>query len=119
MTDESPAQAAARLSRLLDVERGALLDGDLDRLTGLGDEKAALVAALNDAPHAATPDLLPVQVKLQRNQALLDGAMEGIRGVAARMAAFRRIKRAFDTYDAQGQRQTIRGQVARRMEKRA
>lgn len=119
MTRDATLRIVARLSRLLDAERAALLSGDLDRMAALSDEKQALVGALNAASTASPPDLVPLRAKMQRNQALLDGALEGIRDVAARMATMRRIGRSFETYDSHGRTQTIRGEVARRMEKRA
>jgi len=56
---------------------------------------------------------------MTRNQSLLDGALQGIRSVAARMANYRQIRKSMDTYDGQGRKHTIPGEVARTVQKRA
>jgi len=50
---------------------------------------------------------------------LLDGALEGIRRVASRMAAIRQVRRSLATYDETGKRRTIDGTMAHNIEKRA
>jgi hypothetical protein len=40
--------------------------------------------------------------KVRRNQELLNNALEGIRKVARRMAAFRRVQASLETYDKNG-----------------
>ena len=52
-------------------------------------------------------------------QLLLDGALEGIRNVANRLADLRRLRHSFDTYDSRGRKSTIEGHVVRHVEKRA
>jgi len=117
MTD-SQARLAARLDALLETERAALLRGDLKSIALGVAEKERLIAAFEalDAPQAGLADL---QAKLIRNQALFDGALQGIRSVALRIASFRHIRKSMDTYDRQGRKQTIFGDIARRVEKRA
>lgn len=108
-----------QLDILLEDERGALLRGDLSQLMALTAEKERLVDALNALDSAPTGDLRAVQGKLTRNQALLDGALQGIRSVAARLAAHRRIRRSLDTYDQSGRKHSIPGDIAHNLEKRA
>jgi len=119
MTNESASEIVTALDTLLEAERTALLDGTLDRMPALLEEKARLIDALK----ALNPDdgemLDDLKTKIVRNQALLDGALQGIRQVAGRLAALRRLRHSFDTYDQSGHRQTIDGEVARRVEKRA
>src|SRR6056297_3513111 len=86
-----------RLDDLLESERSSLLSGNLER----------------------GPELESVHRKLMRNQELLDGALDGIRKVAARMAAMRQVRQSLETYDQRGKRQTIDGAVVRKIEKRA
>ena len=93
------------LDALLEEERGALIAGDLDRIAALVDRKADLVAGLAGAAPDARA-LVPLRRKLQRNQALLDGALEGIRTVAARVSTLRDVGGALETYDRNGRRQT-------------
>jgi len=119
MAAETTADFLSALDDLLDHERAALLGGDLDRMPGLLGRKTALIDALDTMDAVARPDLEGLKGKVMRNQALLDGALEGIRQVAARIASLKRMRVGFDTYDASGRRRTIEGDVVRRMEKRA
>lgn len=119
MTAEPAQEIINRLDELLELERTALLQGDLDRIPTFLEEKESLIDRLNQLEPDANADLQDLQLKFERNQALLDGALQGIRKVAARMAAFRRIRRSLETYDESGRKQTIQGEVERRVEKRA
>lgn len=119
MTDRSLQDMIDRLDILLDRERRCLLEGDLDGIAPIAEEKERLIDALNASDPADGPALAPLQDKVARNQLLLDGALQGIRKVAARLAALRRIRRSLETYDARGRKQTIEGEVDRRVEKRA
>ncbi len=108
-----------RLDRLLESERAALLAGDLETIGTLLDHKEALIDAFNALEPERTEGLEGLQRKVLRNQALLDGALEGIRKVAARMAEMRRVRTTLDTYDQAGRKRTIDGAAPRRIEKRA
>ena len=119
MTSETTQQTIDALDSLLERERRALMEGDLDFLAGLFDEKKTLIDTLNGSGEAAAANLKQLQVKALRNQTLLDSALQGIRSVATRMSALHRIRQSLDTYDESGQRRTIEGQTGRTMEKRA
>ncbi|MEO3413237.1 flagellar protein FlgN [Roseovarius sp. CAU 1744] len=119
MTTDKSQEIINRLDSLLELERQALLQGDLDKIPALLEEKEALIDDLNENIPEEKTGLQELQVKVERNQALLDGALHGIRKVAARMAAFRRIRRSLETYDESGRKRTIQGDVERRVEKRA
>lgn len=119
MTDDEAARIMSALDDLLEAERAALLDGDLDRMPALLGEKAALVEDLNTLDPGDRPAMGALREKVSRNQALLDGALQGIRQVAGRVAALRQLQQSFDTYDESGRRRTIEGDVVRRFEKRA
>ena len=119
MTHESAQSIVDQLDDLLERERAALLDGNLDQIPILLTEKEELIDTLNALEPEGDQDLNDLQAKVERNQVLLDGALQGIRKVAARMAAFRRIRRSLETYDEKGCKQTIQGDVERRVEKRA
>ncbi|WP_323767706.1 flagellar protein FlgN [Antarctobacter sp.] len=107
-----------RLKTLLDAERTALLNGDFDRLSDLMEEKQALADVLAERPLTAS-DVAPLRDGLRRNQELFDQAMAGIRNVAARIGDLNRARRATDTYDAHGKRQTIDAPASKRLERRA
>lgn len=119
MTDDPTQKLIDRLDSLLEDERRALLTGNLEAIGLLLRRKEALIDALNDLTPRAEAGLQALQGKVARNQALLDGALQGIRTVAGRMAAFRRIRRSLETYDAEGRKTTILGEVEHKVEKRA
>jgi len=119
MTKATPQQLIDQLDTLLEKEREALLVGDLDKVTEIAVSKEELIDALNRLSPKDQTSLEALQEKVTRNQVLLDGALQGIRKVASRLAALRRIRKSMDTYDASGRKQTIQGEVDRRMEKRA
>lgn len=108
-----------KLDALLDVERRALLDGDLAALAGIVEEKETLIDDLNRAEFADGKTLSPVNDKVKRNQALLEQALSGIRTVARRLADIRQTRKSFDTYDRQGHKNRIQGDVDSSVEKRA
>jgi hypothetical protein len=108
-----------RLDDILDHERAALLKGDLDTIMRLAPAKEALIDALNGTADAEEADLEGLQGKVTRNQVLLSGTLQGIRKVATRIAALRRIRKSLETYDASGRKQTIEGEIDHQVEKRA
>ncbi|EEE37662.1 hypothetical protein RKLH11_1498 [Rhodobacteraceae bacterium KLH11] len=107
------------LEELLDVERAALVHGDLADLDRLMPEKENLIGAINDLQVLESDDLIRVQKKAARNQALLNSAAEGIRAVADRMTELRRVRQEFSTYDAAGQRNGFAVRSRAKLEKRA
>ena len=118
MTAETEDLIIRKLDALLEEERAALLGGDLERIGAGVAEKERLIDALN-AAQDRQHDLTALQAKVVRNQGLLDGALQGIRSVAARMATYRQVRKSMDTYDGQGRKYTIPGEVARTVQKRA
>lgn len=104
---------------LLDEERQALLDGNLEQIERLSERKESLMDDLNSQ---SSPDIelySELNTKVLRNQALLKSSMAGIRKVADRLAAMRQIKNSLDLYDAKGRRQKIDLIRNRAVEKRA
>ncbi|HKL54983.1 MAG TPA: flagellar export chaperone FlgN [Roseovarius sp.] len=119
MTQDDMQTLIDRLDKLLETERTALLAGDLETIGTLLAQKERLIDRFNALEGAREPDLAGLQQKVQRNQVLLDGALEGIRRVASRMAAIRQVRRSLATYDETGKRRTIDGTMAHNIEKRA
>lgn len=107
------------LDGLLDAERRALLSGDLDALSRLYDQKAALIDAINANESIEADALRALRGKLGRNQALLNSALEGIRAVANRLAETRQVRQTLSTYDQSGKRRQIPGARRLTLEKRA
>lgn len=119
MTNSKSQDIIHALDDLLEKERTALLEGNLDIITRLLSEKENLIDHLN-ASEASLPEALDMlQGKVQRNQALLDGALQGIRAVANRMGSLRRIRKSLDTYDESGRKTTIHVRQDNKVEKRA
>ncbi len=108
-----------KLDALLEQERAFLLEGDLEGLGTLMPAKEKLVDLLLGDVQNNREKIRPLEGKLQRNQLLLDGALEGIRSVAARLAALRQVRSALDTYDAQGQKKRVEMEPSPNFEKRA
>lgn len=108
-----------KLDALLDVERQALLDGNLQALADIVDDKEQLIDALNKAEMNSNEELSPINDKVERNQMLLEQALNGIRSVARKLADIRQAKRTFDTYDRQGQKNRIEADAETSVEKRA
>lgn len=119
MTDESPDILIEAVEKILDRERLALIRGDLDRLHRLLPEKTSLIDRLNDLDQIEHSALQHVQDKLQRNQVLLNSAMEGIRAVAERMSALRQIRQGLDIYDPSGRKRRFAADLPHTVEKRA
>lgn len=107
------------LDDLLDAERAALLKGRVEDVSRLHARKEALIDALNQSEFEDPDILTPLHNKVKRNQALLDSALDGIRSVARRLAAIRRVRQSLDTYDAFGKKTTVDIGKGGAVEKRA
>lgn len=119
MPNKSEHDLIKSLEEVLDLERNALVTGDLDRLNHMAPEKEKLIGAINDLEVIDSDELIGVQKKVDRNQALLNSAAEGIRAVAGRMAELRRVRQEFSTYGADGQRSDFTVRSHAKLEKRA
>lgn len=119
MTNDGIHKPIDDLNTLLDRERVALLDGDLEAIATLLESKEVLIDQLNTQAPPSRAIMLNLQGKLARNQELLDGALQGIRKVAARMAAVHRIRRNLETYDKSGRKSEVPGIIEHTVEKRA
>ncbi|MGR3761358.1 flagellar biosynthesis protein FlgN [Roseobacteraceae bacterium NS-SX3] len=119
MTEQTPQQLIDELDSILNRERAALMEGQLDKLGELLERKEAVIGALNSATDLERGALAHVQDKVARNQQLLDSAMDGIRAVAARMADLRRVRRGLDIYDKAGRKTSYGTRGSLSLEKRA
>ncbi|MEP1767163.1 MAG: flagellar biosynthesis protein FlgN [Sulfitobacter sp.] len=108
-----------KLATLLEQERLLLLDGNLEGLGKLLPEKEKLMDGLLEGEETPAQVFLPLEGKLNQNQLLLNGAMEGIRAVSERLAALRHVRTSLDTYDANGRRQQVTMQGKSQVEKHA
>lgn len=119
MPHETEVQIVEDLNAILEKERSALLLGEIAMMTSLITEKERLVNSLNALDKQPIQGLNNLHQKLLRNQALLNGTLQGIRTVTARLAAHRRIRRSMDTYDQHGRKLCILGEITHNVEKHA
>ncbi len=119
MPTKSEPDLLRSLEEVLDLARNALVQGDLDQLGHMMPEKEKLIGAIADLEVRESDELIRLQKKVERNQALLNSAASGIRAVADRMAEMRRVRSEFSTYGADGRRSgfAVRGHA--KLEKRA
>lgn len=119
MTTAASQDVIDELDQLLERERAALLAGDLDTIARILDLKEALIDRINGFDATDHAPLGRLREKLGRNQALLVGAMEGIRAVADRMADLRRVRLGLETYDKSGRRHRHQPGIPGTVERRA
>jgi flagellar biosynthesis/type III secretory pathway chaperone len=119
LTDQTPQAIIDALDVLLEEERGALTNGELDKLEGILARKEDLFDQLNSMTDVDHEALDSVQSKVSRNQALLGSAMQGIKAVANRMAELRKVRKGLDVYNRSGQRTSFATTGSLKLEKRA
>lgn len=119
MTHQNPQDLIDELGTLLDRERRALVEGDLELLGRMLAQKQGLIDRINTLDSLERNSLAQVHDKVTRNQELLNSAMEGIRAVANRMADLRRVRHSLETYDQLGHKTRIATQGHYNVEKRA
>tara|TARA_R110002012_G_scaffold191317_1_gene359060 strand:- start:232 stop:615 length:384 start_codon:yes stop_codon:yes gene_type:complete len=108
-----------KLDDLLELEREALLAGNIDGVTRRLPEKERLMNSLEAFELTDESKLDPLKRKAERNQRLLESALEGLRAVTNRISALRRIRETLETYDQSGRRTTISETRGSQVEKRA
>lgn len=119
MSDQAEKDILESLESLLALEERALLEGQLEEILRLAQEKEALIEKLDTLKAHDGAQMEMLRNRVMRNQSLLDGTLQGIRQVAARVATIRQLRKTLETYDDKGRKQTIDGEVNRRMERRA
>ena len=119
MTRDRENQIIERLDSLLERERLSLLSGNIAEVEHLVESKERLIDELHALMMRETGELRSLHTKFKRNQALLDGTLQGIRSAAARLAAHRQLRRSMNTYDKNGRKLSIVPDATRNVEKRA
>lgn len=110
------SRASKKLIDLLDAERKALLGGDLPAAIALTERKEVLAAKLEaEAPDADA--VRAVQVRAQRNAALLAAALKGAQAAREKITAILEAK-PFTTYGSDGRSMSL-GQGGGDFERRA
>jgi len=119
MTHKTLQSTIDALDELLDAERSALLSGHLDEVSGLHARKEKLIDTLNQLDADDHANLKTLNAKVERNQTLLNSALDGIRSVARRLSAIRQVRQSLNTYDSKGHKSSTNLGVDRSLEKRA
>ena len=109
----------SQIHALLEKEHNALVNGNLDMLVKLLDQKQTLVDALNASPLSDVGRLRGLQTKAIRNQAMLESATRGIKSVSNRLSTLQKVRKSLESYDASGKKRTITGSQKNTLEKRA
>ena len=112
------------LDNLLEAEKAALLQGNLEQVTSILETKEALIDKLNALQKASLEgideqSLAAVHGKIQRNQTLIRSSLEGIRAVADRISGLRRVRQGLETYDQSGKKTQSSTTTSASVEKRA
>ena len=107
------------IDALLDEERDLLAAGGLTHLSDLLDRKEALFEQLKDLEGASEEELAALRHKSDRNQPLLQAAMQAVRTVADRMKDLSRVRNSLEAYTNQGERYAVPMTAGRKLEKRA
>lgn len=107
------------LEDLLDAERAALLVGKLDEVSRMHTQKERLIDALNTHVPENRTHFESLHRKVERNQVLLNSALNGIRSVARRLSAIKQVRQSLDTYDSLGKKKTVDVRPGGSLEKRA
>ncbi len=115
MTPNDPSEA---LAALLEEERSALLNGDLDRVAEMVAEKESLIGLLQES-EAVARDLPRLKQAMDRNHALFEQALAGLRSAITRVGALQSLRRSMVTYDSHGRREDIAAPSRNRLERRA
>lgn len=97
-------RALDRLSQILEIERTALLAGDLDAIDALCAEKEEIAATFDDSDGR---DLQAISGALARNGALLAAARDGVTTVLTTLKDQRTARSTLSSYDSTGKATTI------------
>ena len=107
-------RAVVQLAHLLEVERAALLSGDLEAVGALTAEKEALTTGFEGSDAG---ELQALSMALHRNEALLAAARDGVSTVLTTLRQQRDARISLSSYDSSGKATKI-GQPARGTERR-
>ncbi len=90
-----------QIESLMDDLKSAILGGDLLKIRGLSDRIDAAVTAVDFSP---TDSMIR---KAQRNLALLEAALSGVKSARRRIAEVEKTGRGLTVYDENGELQTV------------
>ena len=103
---------------LLEIERVALIQGDFDKLSEILNQKSSFLKVISRSDEATLFDSLSRDV-LNRNLALYDEALAGIRSIMKRMDSLRVSKSNLRYYTHNCEAQPLHNHKPMDLEKRA
>ncbi len=101
----------------LDLEKTAILSGDLEALTEISGKKNEMVQSISKATASMNvSELRHLREKALRNEELLQSAMLGLKRAKDRIQSVREVKSSLQTYSAQGKlkKNNTQGEVTRK-----
>lgn len=98
-------RAIERLLQILDLERSALIKGDLETVAGFIPEKEELVTRFEET---APAELRALSFKLGQNGRLLEAARSGVGEAMTTMQKLRQARLSLSSYDRTGKATEIR-----------
>lgn len=119
MTTDADRDLIASLEDVLDKERQALCDGDIQAVQRLLALKEELVNQVHKLDLSDGAELQAVRASAQRNCVLLASAGTGIRAVLDRISELKQIRKGAQTYDCHGRKARLQTSSKPALEKRA
>jgi len=95
------------LIEILELEYGALLEGDLDKIAQYGAEKNRILAQVSELNEVEMQGFAFLKPKLSRNQLLTESALNGMRIAVRRLKEVRQVHTVLHTYTANGQKTCV------------
>ena len=99
------ASRCARILRLLDLERAAILNGPLSGLQSLVERRERALAEILAAGREMPPDFVAaLKTRAERNSRLLLASLAGVKAAAAELDRIEKSRGQIGTYTASGAR---------------
>lgn len=117
MDRNNVTEIGEELDEVLNAERHALLRGDTETVSRFSALKERLI--LSYGAIAEQKSLRAMQLKILRNQVLIDHSLKGMRAAVKRLSELRDAREQMQTYDSLGRRKTIVTPKRQTLEKRA
>lgn len=116
---DQKTQPNEALEALLEYERESLLQGALDHIVEISDEKIRLTNLMLNGRALDTSSLKRIRYKAGRNQKLLAASVRAVRFVNGRLNTVSNQGKLLNTYNKSGRTQQIGGNNGVRFEQRS
>ena len=103
MTSEKILNSVSQIFELLDQEKNALIDGDVEALQTITQQKQNWIDALPDAPLSLEFDQIrKIKVMSEQNAALSQACQAAQKSVLGRLSEIRKIQKTMGIYGVDG-----------------